>query len=74
MLSCREITLLLSESLDHPLKLRERMALKIHLAMCDGCHSFEKQMFSLRGIAKQYVNGAADKLIKSEDETPPPPL
>lgn len=70
MLSCREVTLLLSESLEHPLKFREKMALKMHLAMCDGCHNFDKQMLSLRGLTKLYAKGATesheDKSSKSD--------
>ncbi|QSA98909.1 zf-HC2 domain-containing protein [Methylococcus sp. EFPC2] len=44
MMNCRETSLLLSRRLDTPLSLRERIALRLHLMMCDGCRSFAAQM------------------------------
>ncbi len=37
MMSCREASRLLSDGLDRPLRARERLALRLHLAMCRGC-------------------------------------
>lgn len=57
MLNCREATRLLSESLDRPLTLNERMMLKLHLMMCSGCRNFDQQMGSIRQITRLYVQG-----------------
>jgi len=54
MLSCREASRLLSESQDQRLPWRQRMSLKLHIAMCSGCRSLGRQMDSLRGISRQY--------------------
>jgi hypothetical protein len=47
-LSCREATRLVSQGLDRRLGLGERVALRLHLALCDGCTHFKRQMDFLR--------------------------
>lgn len=53
MFSCREAVRLASEALDHPLTLRRRIELRVHLAMCDACRSYRRQV------------GALDRLVRS---------
>ncbi|HWD21708.1 MAG TPA: zf-HC2 domain-containing protein [Burkholderiales bacterium] len=48
MLSCKEATHLVSQGLDRRLGLAERVALRLHLAICDGCSNFKKQVAFLR--------------------------
>jgi predicted anti-sigma-YlaC factor YlaD len=48
MLSCKEVTRLVSQGLDQRLPLGRRIALRVHLAICDGCTNFSKQMAFLR--------------------------
>jgi hypothetical protein len=48
MLNCKEVSRLVSQALDRPLGLGERVRLRIHLAICDGCANFSKQMAFLR--------------------------
>ncbi len=55
MLTCRRVTELLSEAQEHPLSLRDRAALRMHMMMCDGCRNFERQMDMLRKISRSYV-------------------
>lgn len=55
MLSCKEITHLLSESQDRKLSLSERMNLEIHLVMCKGCTNFKSQMNFLQEACKRYL-------------------
>ena len=57
MISCKEVTRLMSEGQERPLTLRERMALKIHTMMCLGCSNYGKQMVFLRKLAKRYREG-----------------
>jgi len=40
MLTCKEITHLLSESQDRKLSISEKVQLEMHLAMCKGCRNF----------------------------------
>ena len=48
MLSCKEVTRLVSQDLDRRLPFGRRVALRVHLAICDGCTNFKKQMDILR--------------------------
>ena len=48
ILSCKEATRLVSQGLDRRLGFGERVALRVHLAICDGCTNFKKQTAFLR--------------------------
>jgi predicted anti-sigma-YlaC factor YlaD len=56
MLSCKEVSHLLSESQDRKLNLSEKMHLEMHLAICRGCRNFKEQMNFLRQACQHYVN------------------
>lgn len=53
MLTCRQATHLLSERLDRPLSLRERLNLRVHLLICRGCRNFGRQMTFLRSACRR---------------------
>jgi predicted anti-sigma-YlaC factor YlaD len=59
MMSCKEMTHLMSQQMDRDLYLRERIALRFHLMMCSGCRNFEQNMLFLRQAAQQ----ARDSLV-----------
>ena len=44
MLSCKDVSRLLSEAQERRLGLWERFNLKLHLMMCRGCTQFHKQL------------------------------
>jgi hypothetical protein len=48
LLSCREASHMVSRGLDRGLGFGERISLRFHLAICDRCASFKKQMAFLR--------------------------
>ena len=48
ILSCKEATPLVSQGLDRRLGFVERLALRLHLAICNGCSNFSKQVAFLR--------------------------
>ena len=48
MLSCKEVTRLVSQGLDRDLGFAERVRLRVHFAICDGCTNFNQQMAFLR--------------------------
>lgn len=60
MLSCKEVTHLLSDSQDRKLTIAERINLEMHLAMCKGCTNFRKHMEFLRMACRRYANKAVD--------------
>jgi hypothetical protein len=59
MLNCREVTHLCSQELERPLGFWERLSLRAHLMMCDGCSNFRGQMGSIRKAMRAYADGRA---------------
>jgi len=55
MPSCKEVSELLSRAHEHPLSLREKFALYVHLPLCDGCRNFRRQIEFIRAAVKHYV-------------------
>ncbi len=53
MLRCREISKLVSESMERDLPLRRRLEVRMHLMMCRLCWGFARQMRLLRRAARQ---------------------
>ncbi len=54
MLTCKEVTRLVSESLDRKLPLGRRIMVRLHLLMCSLCSRFRKQAFFLRDAARHF--------------------
>ena len=52
MLSCKETTRLLSQGEDRKLAFGERVALRVHLAICKGCRNVNAQLRFLRVAVK----------------------
>jgi hypothetical protein len=48
MLSCKEVSRLLSRGQDRPLGFTEGVRLRVHLAICDGCTAFSNRLAFLR--------------------------
>jgi hypothetical protein len=42
MLSCRHATRLISDGLDRPLFLAQRLRVRLHLLLCPPCHRFHR--------------------------------
>lgn len=53
MLSCKETSRLVSQGLDRELAFGERVALRMHLAICVGCRRAKRQMAQLRRAVRQ---------------------
>lgn len=64
MLTCKEVTRLVSESLDRTLPLSQRLALRIHFMMCRYCRRFREQVIFIRALVNQ---------LSGEKETESPP-
>lgn len=65
MLSCKDTSEMVSRSMDERLSWRQRLALRLHLAMCSGCRRFAGQTSFLRKAARRYpgvVNGRDEDL------------
>ena len=48
MLTCKEVSRLVSQGLDRRLGFGERIALRVHLMICTGCTNFGRQVAFLR--------------------------
>lgn len=55
MLSCKDVTHLISQSMDHSLPLGKRIGVRIHLLMCRFCERYERQLLLIRAIVKHLV-------------------
>jgi hypothetical protein len=53
MMPCKEVTHLVSQGLDRRLGFGERVALRVHFAICGGCKNFDRQMKLLREAMRQ---------------------
>ena len=53
ILSCKEAAQLASQGLDRRLGFGERVSLRVHLAICDGCTQFSRQIAFLRKAVEQ---------------------
>lgn len=69
MISCRETSALVSKSLDERLSWRERIAVRLHLAMCSACRAFERQMLLLRSACAELAAGRRG-LDRGHEEPP----
>ena len=62
MLTCKELVAHSSDYLDGQLTLRQRLAVRAHLAMCGNCRRFIRQMKLTQAVIRQMP----------EDELPEP--
>ena len=60
ILSCREASRLLSQGLDRKLGFGERVMLRVHLKICDGCTNFKSQVAFLRKAMTRLADEPAE--------------
>jgi hypothetical protein len=53
MPTCREASALASRATDVRLSLTERLALRIHLAVCKNCSRFNRQLLEMRRLLRE---------------------
>jgi predicted anti-sigma-YlaC factor YlaD len=54
MITCKEVSALVSQALDRRLGLMERWRLRVHLKACEACRNFQKQMSFLREAIRNH--------------------
>ena len=65
--TCKEVSALLIAREDRELPLSDRLALRLHMAMCQACPRFERQLLTMRNAMKQWRNYAdADEEVGNE--------
>ena len=53
LLTCKEATSLASQGLDRRLGVLERISLRLHLLVCDGCSRVARQFAFMRAAVRQ---------------------
>jgi hypothetical protein len=56
MLTCKQTSKLISQSLDRPLTWSEKLQLRLHLFMCNPCSQFKRQLNMLRTAIQRIRN------------------
>jgi predicted anti-sigma-YlaC factor YlaD len=52
MYSCKQVARLLSQRLDEPLGMFERIRLSVHLSMCDDCRHVAQQLEGVQALSR----------------------
>jgi hypothetical protein len=68
MLSCRETTQLISESIERKLTLQQRMTVRAHLLMCRVCSRFRKQLLFMEKAIGLFVENEKEGKLPVESE------
>ena len=55
MLSCRNVTQLISESMDTSLPIGKRIGMRLHLLMCKFCSRYERQLLLIRETVRRFA-------------------
>jgi len=61
MRSCKEVTALVIAREDRELPLAEQLALRMHMAICKACPTFERQVLTMRNAMKQWRHYSNDE-------------
>ena len=61
MLTCKEVTRLVSQGEDRKLAFGERVALRLHLAICRGCRNMSAQLRFLHLAVRNLSQGDKGK-------------
>jgi hypothetical protein len=56
MPSCRDISRLVSDAMDHRLPLQQRLMIRLHIGMCALCRRYERQLHLLRHASTHYAD------------------
>ena len=73
--TCKEVSALVIAREDRALVWHERLALRLHMAVCAACPPFERQVLTMRNVMKQWRNdGGADTSAAADHDTPTRPF
>jgi hypothetical protein len=59
--TCREVSRMVSDGLDRQLGPIDRVRLRLHLSVCDGCTHFNQQMRLIRDAMRRLGPGDDDR-------------
>jgi hypothetical protein len=52
--TCKEVSALLIAREDRALRWQDRLAMRLHLAICENCPTFERQVLTMRNAMRQW--------------------
>ena len=61
MLTCKDVSKLVSESLEHDLPFRQRIGVRFHLMMCSLCRKYQRQTLLLRELFHRMARSEEDQ-------------
>lgn len=67
---CSDVTQLLSESLDRPLSVLERLKVRVHYLVCVWCERYGRQLHFLRGAMRSNSERMAEQAPPQGDLPP----
>jgi nitrate/TMAO reductase-like tetraheme cytochrome c subunit len=67
-MNCHSATATLSAAQERELTLREKVELKLHLAMCRSCHNFARQIDFLRQSMRAYADRPGDDAERDDHQ------
>ena len=77
--SCREVARLLSQSLDEPLRISDRLQLRLHLFLCRNCRHVKSQFAEIQELSSKMLrdglnlfDDGVDRIGPHGDELAPP--
>ena len=70
MPNCKEVTRLVSESMEHTLSFRKRVSLWMHLSMCKLCGGFKKELQMIQDAARQHAESIEKDATPGESSLP----
>ena len=68
MLSCKDVTRLISESMDHSLPLGKRVGVRLHLLVCKFCSRYERQLLLIRETVRRLA--ATERCVRAPPGEP----
>lgn len=57
--SCKDVTHLVSQSLDRPLPWTTRLTLQLHYWICEACAQYRRQLIQVRKVLQQMANSSS---------------
>lgn len=73
--TCKEVSALVIAREDRMLPWRDRLALRLHMAVCAACPTFERQVLTMQNAMRQwrhYEDAEMDRIFDTKSESPRP--
>ena len=67
LLTCKEVSVRVSQGFDRKLTLWERMTLQVHLTLCNACRNFVRQTHFIRRAIKRLAEHGTSAQQKNSD-------